>query len=331
MIYTDLVIVFLGISMVLYVLFGVADFGAGIVELFAGKKAETVITKAIGPVWEANHMWLILVVVILFNGFPKVYAVFSTALHIPIMIFLFGVIGRGSAFVFRHYDVEKNKSEKYYSAIFRFSSLLAVFFLGVLFAAMFSGTIPNEITSFYAYFIAPWANAFCISIGVFVVILSAYLATIYLFAEVHTENEFFLLTRFAKRLLLASIVSGGIIFATSVSKGSSFFNDFFNHTPSVISFVLATLLIPFVLYNIQKRNVRWLRIASVIQLVLILFGWFFLHWPNIIIFTEGTVLSIYDGAAPQATLKVLFWALFLGSFLIFPALYYLFKVFKFKE
>ncbi|MEH6408722.1 MAG: cytochrome d ubiquinol oxidase subunit II, partial [Leeuwenhoekiella sp.] len=132
--YTLLVIIILGISVVLYTLLGVADFGAGIVEIFIGKKGQETIAKAIGPVWEANHMWLILIVVILFNGFPKVYTVFSTALHIPILIFLIGVIARGTAFVFRHYDAFTDKSEKYYSIIFRYGSVIAVVFLGVLLA-----------------------------------------------------------------------------------------------------------------------------------------------------------------------------------------------------
>lgn len=98
MIVTELVIGIMGVSLVLYTLLGGADFGAGIIELFIGDRANETIFRAIAPVWEANHIWLIIAVVILFNGFPEAYAVFSNALHIPILLVLMGIIARGAAF-----------------------------------------------------------------------------------------------------------------------------------------------------------------------------------------------------------------------------------------
>src|SRR5438046_4194973 len=96
-----LIVIILGASFILYALLGGADFGAGIVESFAGKREEVTISKAIAPVWEANHVWLILAVVILFTGFPQVYSSLSLVLHIPLMMVLLGIICRGSAFTFR--------------------------------------------------------------------------------------------------------------------------------------------------------------------------------------------------------------------------------------
>src|SRR4029453_6983829 len=101
------IVIILGTSFLLYALLGGADFGAGIVEAFAGRRGELTISKAIAPVWEANHVWLILAVVILFTGFPAVYASLSWVLHIPLMIVLLGIIMRGTAFTFRHYDVHQ--------------------------------------------------------------------------------------------------------------------------------------------------------------------------------------------------------------------------------
>src|SRR5213080_5438277 len=119
-----LIILILGVSFVLYTLLGGADFGAGIVETFAGRKEERTISRAIAPVWEANHVWLILAVVILFTGFPAVYASLSWVLHIPLMLLLLGIIMRGSAFTFRHYDVHQGRLHKYYSFLFRISSFI---------------------------------------------------------------------------------------------------------------------------------------------------------------------------------------------------------------
>src|SRR4051812_19542613 len=108
---------FLGLSLVCYCLFGGADFGAGILEIFFLRKGDRhdrrrVIDRALGPVWEANHIWLILMVVILFMGFPKVYARVSVSLHIPLTAMLMGVIARGCSFTFRHYDAVQGRSQK---------------------------------------------------------------------------------------------------------------------------------------------------------------------------------------------------------------------------
>jgi cytochrome bd ubiquinol oxidase subunit II len=113
-----IIIFILGVAFILYTLLGGADFGAGIVETFAGRKGEKTISKAIAPVWEANHVWLILAIVILFTAFPLVYATISVALHIPLMVVLIGIVLRGSSFTFRHYDVTHDKSHSYYTAFF---------------------------------------------------------------------------------------------------------------------------------------------------------------------------------------------------------------------
>ena len=98
------VVIFLWTSILLYLLLGGADFGAGIIELFSRKSERATTRKtmyeAIGPVWEANHMWLIIAIVILFVGFPIIYTTVSVYLHIPLVCMLLGIIARGTAFVF---------------------------------------------------------------------------------------------------------------------------------------------------------------------------------------------------------------------------------------
>ena len=124
------VIIILGTSFVLYTILGGADFGAGIIETLAGAKGEKTISKAIAPVWEANHVWLILAVVILFTGFPTVYSSLSLVLHIPLMLVLLGIIFRGTAFTFRHYDVVHDETHRYYTFLFKVSSIVTPFFFG---------------------------------------------------------------------------------------------------------------------------------------------------------------------------------------------------------
>ena len=108
-----IVAIFILSSLIVYALMGGADFGGGIWNLLAfgprAKRQREAIADAIGPIWEANHVWLILVIVLLFTGFPSAFGTMMTALNIPITVMLLGIVLRGSAFIFRKYDVEKER------------------------------------------------------------------------------------------------------------------------------------------------------------------------------------------------------------------------------
>lgn len=330
--YTELVMIVLGISLILYTILGGADFGAGILELFIGNKANSTITKAIAPVWEANHMWLIIAVVILFNGFPKAYIILSTNLHIPVLLMLFAIILRGTAFTFRHYDAIKDQSEIVYSVIFRYSSLLAVFFIGVTISAFFGGTIPDGTSiSFASSYVYPWFNWFSFSVGIFLVTLSAYIAGIFLLGEVQTDEGYLMIKNIIVKVFVLSMLAGLGIFLSSYYLGLQFHEQFFNHPISIIAAVLATLLIPFIFYLIHQRNTWILRITTGAQILVIMMGWFIIQWPNLIVFSNGNVLSMYEASSPAITMKILFFALATGVVIIFPSLYYLFRIFKIEK
>src|SRR5579862_7356829 len=113
-------------------------------------------TRTIGPIWEANHMWLIIVIVILFTGFPEIYATVSTYLHIPLLIMLMGIIARGTAFSYRHYDAVEDDMQKVYNKIFRYSSFVTPFFLGVIAASTVSGTINPHANNYLDLYIFSW-------------------------------------------------------------------------------------------------------------------------------------------------------------------------------
>jgi cytochrome d ubiquinol oxidase subunit II len=163
---TELAVVFVGISILLYVLLGGADFGAGIIEIFTGNKGINTISKAIAPVWEANHIWLIVVIVVLFNAFPEVYSTITMYLHIPLMLVLFGIIFRGTAFTFRYYDPYSDRSHKVYTFVFKLFSLLTPFFLGLTLGAVISGRLSTDSSlSFYEGFIYPWLGIFPFAAG----------------------------------------------------------------------------------------------------------------------------------------------------------------------
>src|ERR1700680_1967778 len=137
-----IVAIFILASIIIYALMGGADFGGGMWNLLAfgprAKRQREAIADAIAPIWEANHVWLILVIVLLFTGFPAGFATIMTALNIPMTVMLLGIVLRGSAFVFRKYDVKKDRR---WSSIFGMASFLTPFFQGVILGALTTGQI----------------------------------------------------------------------------------------------------------------------------------------------------------------------------------------------
>ncbi len=329
---TEIIIIVLSISLLVYVLLGGADFGAGIIELFTGKKGVDVISKAIAPIWEANHVWLILAVVILFNGFPLVYTSISTYLHIPVLIALFGIVMRGSAFTFRYYDVAKDKSHYYFTLFFRMSSILTPFFYGVILGAIMMGRIPGELSgSFYEVFIASWFNLFTLTTGIFVTILFGWLAGVYLVGETKTPEDATVFIRIARVFYFLLVLSGLSVFLAAELYNVHFFRDFIKSPVSIACVVVATACIPFMLSALKKRKIIFSRIIAGVQTACIIAGWYAIQFPVMIYMSGGEDLTIYNSQAPESTMTMLFWALIIGILIIFPSIAYLMKVFKFND
>lgn len=328
---SEAIITILGICLLLYVLLGGADFGAGIVEILVGKRGIGTISRAIAPVWEANHIWLIIAVVILFNGFPRAYTVISTYLHIPLLLTLIGIIIRGTAFSFRYYDAAEGMVHTYYSWFFRVSSLLTPFFLGIVLGAIIMGKIPDGLSgTFYDSFISPWLNIFSVSTGLFLVLLFAWIASVFLVGE-STEDNLKLFTRTAQYLFILLIISGLLVFLAAEHAGVKLFGKFIQSMPSIICVVAATLLVPLLWLKILRRDVLWMRLITGMVTTCILVGWFAVQFPVIIHRAGGNHLTIWNSKAPDITMYYLLWALIVGILVIFPAFAYLFRIFKFRQ
>ncbi|WP_224999469.1 cytochrome d ubiquinol oxidase subunit II [Cesiribacter sp. SM1] len=325
-----IVIAFLVISLLFYVLFGGADFGAGIIEIFAGKRHYQTISKAIAPVWEANHIWLILVVVILFMGFPLIYADMSRYLHIPLLALLVGIVLRGCAFTFRHYDAIKDQSQDWYTFIFRISSLFTPLFLGMVAGGMLVGRMPVTMAdgSFYSLFIAPWFNLFCLAVGVFTVCLFAFLAAVYLIGEARSEEETHTFVRAARNSNIALVLAGGLVFATAAWEGLPLVSLFINSAGAIAALVLATLSLPLLWVALVRKHVVASRLLAGFQTLLVLGAWFWVEYPVALRYENGKALTLFEAAAPAATQQQLALALIVGSLLILPSLYYLLRTFK---
>ncbi|MCF7761479.1 MAG: cytochrome d ubiquinol oxidase subunit II [Cephaloticoccus sp.] len=331
----DILIFFIGASLLLYMLLGGSDFGAGILELLpAGRLRQaqkSVINRAMGPVWEANHMWLILIVVILFMGFPVIFTTLMISLHVPMLALLVGIVLRGTAFTFRHYDaVQDGRSQKIYTLLFGLSSLWSALWLGIIAASLNRGIIDPGSREVWAAYFAPWWGVYPLSVGVFVACIFAFLASIYLIGE---TDDLPLQRRFRRHAAFFNglvILGGGVVFAASLTERTSLPARFLQSPLALVVVALATLWLVVLWVFIARERPMITRIVASGQVALILLGWYVLYAPNALITTVGP-LSFYDLAAPPATLRQLVLALGVGSLFIFPSLYFLFRIFKLQD
>jgi cytochrome d ubiquinol oxidase subunit II len=326
------VIFFFLVSIYIYCLLGGADFGAGIIELIEKKqfkeRTRNLVSEAMAPIWEANHMWLIIAVVVLFNAFPLVYTQLLVSLSIPLILMLIGIILRGTAFTFRHYDAIKDSSQEMYSKVFEYSSLTVPFFFGLVVGSIISGKIVTNPSSFYEGYINPWLNLFSISTGIFVATLFSFIASVFLTSEIKDKRllDDFILK--SKRSIIVVVVGGLLVFITSLIDRVHFFEDFFSNYSSLALMLIATVCLPL-LWKILEKRLKWpSRILVGAQLLFILGAFYMVYFPTLVKLEDGKMLTFYNSAAPEITLTYLGWALIVGSLIIFPALFYLLKVFK---
>lgn len=321
------VIGFLWLSICAYLILGGADFGAGIVELFTRKKnrlkTKTIMYESIAPVWEANHMWLIIAIVILFVGFPQIYTTLSTYLHIPLVLMLVGIIARGTAFTFRHYDAVKDDWQKVYTQIFYFSSLLTPFFLGLIAASTVSRSINPDAKNFLDLYIFSWLNWFGIAVGLFTVSLCAYLASVFALRETIDRFELGLMIRKSHQTMIFVIITGILVFITAYLSDIPLLYWIVSKPLGIMAVSFASVCLILILKAMHTRKLLPVRALAGFQIIMILVAATYQHNPNIILFGNGEHLSLLEYSAAAKTISALGWALILGSIFILPFLFYL--------
>jgi cytochrome d ubiquinol oxidase subunit II len=317
-----------------YVLFGGADFGGGVWDALAAgprrNQQRALISRAIGPVWEANHVWLILVVVLLFACFPAASARLGITLHIPLTLMLFGVVLRGVAFTFRAYDSQRDEVQRRWGRLFAISSIGTPVLLGICIGAITSGRLPSISATrsgapFMSLFVVPWLSAFTVGVGLLALVLFAFLAAVYLTIEAgdHTALQ----EDFRRRALLAAIAVFAIAFIvlavarqTSTDVGSALVATTWAplfHAATGAAAIAAILAL-------GTRRYRVARIAAAAQVSLILWGWPLAQRPYLV----PPDMTIASAAAPAVTLRLVLIALSAGALVVIPSLGYLLRVFK---
>jgi cytochrome d ubiquinol oxidase subunit II len=325
------VIIFLWTSILMYLLLGGADFGAGIIELFTSEKnvAQTrkTLYKAIGPIWEANHMWLIIAIVILFVGFPVIYSTMSIYLHIPLTVLLLGIIARGTAFTFRHYDAVVDDMQHTYNRVFAWSSFITPLFLGIIAGSSVSGKIDLHANTFLAAYIFSWLSWFTVAVGLFTVSICGFLAAIYLIGETESEAETKRFISKAIMMNIAAVVCGALVFLSAYLEDIPLLSWIFGNTVGLIAIAAATISLILLWYLLYKGKTKILRFLAGFQISMILLAVTFKHFPNIVILKQG-YLSLMEHKGNDKSIEALAYALLIGSLFILPALGYLIYSFQ---
>jgi len=329
------VLFFLFFSLFLYVLLAGADFGGGIIELFSSpknqEKTKQTIYRVMGPIWEANHIWIIILIVILWIGFPQYFNIFVVYLHIPITLMLLGITIRGLAFIFRHYDAVKGRSQGSYNALFKLGSILSPLFLGVIFGGLVGGNInlfsENPNLSFKEIYIDGWFNIFSLLIGVFYITLCAFIASNFLIGEASDENELNLYRKKASYSTIVLVLIGFVILLYGYFNEIAFVIDFIENKYSIIAVAISGIVLIPLWKMIKLKRKAWARILAGVQVLLVVSAAMLAHFPDVII-TSTKEISILDGVAPDSVIQVLGIALLIGGAIILPGLYHLMKSFQ---
>lgn len=314
-------------GLTLYLLLGGADFGAGIWDLVAGgpergRRVRDLIARTIGPVWEANHVWLIFVIVLMWTGFPPVFAAVSSTLYIPFTLVALGIIGRGSAFVFRKASV-RVEHQRLFGAVFAISSLLTPFFLGVSAGAVAGGRVPPGIAE--GDLVTSWLNPTSLVCGALTVCLTAYLAAVYLTREAERTGEHDLAESFRRRALGSGVVTGAVavvVLFVLRSDARDLAERLLSGRGLVLVIVSLVAGAVSLLLLALKRYVA-VRLTAATAVTALLWGWGAAQYPHML---PGLTAS--EAAAHEAVLTASLAALGGGALLLVPSMLWMFRIFQ---
>jgi cytochrome d ubiquinol oxidase subunit II len=313
---------FLGV--VAYALFGGADFGSGFYDLTAGgarrgAELRTLIDHSIGPVWEANHVWLIYVLVTWWTGFPVSFAAAMSTLILPMLLALLGIVLRGAAFAFRKFAPTVGQA-RLYGAVFAGASLITPFFLGTVAGAIASGRVPAEGRGDLW---SSWLNPTSVLGGVIAVGACTFLAGVFLTADAHRAGRHALSASLRRQTIGVGVVTGGVVFAALVpiARDAPTLADGLTGRGAPL-IVLSGLSGTATLVLLVTRRLNQARVASVTAVTAVTTGWGVGQYPWMLV----DEVSITDAAGADATLAALLLVAGLAGVLVLPPLVYLFRL-----
>lgn len=329
----DLLLIVMLMALTLYAVLGGADFGAGIWEfttaLQSTDRERQHIYKAIGPVWEANHVWLVFVLMILMNGFPGAFAALGMTLWLPLLLTLVGIIFRGGAYIFRSYGGGAKRELVLWEGIFAIASTGTPLFLGAAAGAIASGklVIPTEASPPSQYVIG-WISALPVFTGFYSIGMCAYLAAVFLTREAYIIGDQHLITIWRQRSLSTGVWMGVLSFgglvmvaieAPHLAEGFAI-----RGWPLVIVSLICGI---GSLIEVWRLNCTRAVIAAGGAVTAVIWGWGISQYPVII--PPG--ITAATAKAPDGVLWMMLIVIVTGGVFLLPALGYLFMLFKSEQ
>jgi cytochrome bd ubiquinol oxidase subunit II len=320
----DVCAAILWIGITLYAIFGGADFGAGIWDLLAGRRerAEGVrdqIDRSIGPVWEANHVWLIFVLVVLWTAFPTTFSAIMTTLYIPLALAALGIVLRGSGFAFRH--ALPGRFQGSASRVFGIASVLTPFFMGTVVGAIASGEVPatgdGDPTG-------SWTGLLPLVTGALFVLVGAYTAAVFLVRDSGARGDDELRDYFARRALIVAVVAGigAVVGVIALHRDARFIYDGLTSWPGIALVIGSAVCgLAAVALLLTGRN-RGLRVAAVGAGVALIWGYFAAAFPYML----PTSLTISQAAGASATLTEVIVVFGVAAITVVPSLALLYSL-----
>ena len=315
-------------SLVFYVLLAGADFGAGLWDLLSngpGKEAQrNLIANAIQPIWEANHVWLILIFVLMFSGFPSAFGFIMVALYIPMLLMLLGIVLRGASFVFQAYSATSPGMQRTYARVFSVSSCFTPFFAGLILGSLsedhvsVAGGTTLDAPDFH------WLTPFSASVGLLTLALFAYLAATYLTVEAESEE---LRLTFRNRAIAAGL-STALLAITTVFLAGSYshgLRDALLHNHRALGCELVAAVTTLMgLVALRYKRYRSARVMAAASACAVVVGWAVAQCPYLV----RPDRTIFNSVGSENTVHDIVVASIAGAFVLFPSLALLLYVFK---
>jgi cytochrome bd ubiquinol oxidase subunit II len=315
----DAVAVVLFVAVSAYAVFGGADFGAGFWDLVAGGAARgarprALIDHSVGPVWEANHVWLIFALVVLWTAFPEAFASITLTLFVPLTLVALGIVLRGASFAFRK-SLFRTSQQRVFGAIFASSSVLVPYCMGAIAGAIASGRVPAGGKAGDPW--SSWINATSILGGVLAVATCAFLAAVFMIFDAARLQDPTMVEYYRKRAMATSVITGFVAVAGIVVLHDDARYVFDGLTSRALALVIISALCGVgTLVLLMRETYRGARLLAIGAVASVVIAWGVAQWPYLL----PTSLKVSQAAAPDPTLTTILVVFGVAAVVILPSL-----------
>jgi cytochrome d ubiquinol oxidase subunit II len=320
------------VAITLYAILGGADFGAGVWEfntaMRSSKKERDLLYRAIGPVWEVNHVWLIFALVLMFSAFPIAFAALCRALWIPLLLALLGIFARSVGFAFREYAAGAVRQQALFGAVFAFASTSTPFFFGACAGAIAGGLPVDADGKFHGDHLTGWITPLSVFCSFYAVGLCSYISALFMSCEAQADNDPELTVVWSRRALTMGVILG-IFSALGLVIVSQYTPDLWQgFRSSSLPLVATSAVTGFIsMLCVWKARYKFAAGAAALTVASVILGWGVAQYPLIV----PPAINVHTTKAPEAVLWAMIIAVAAGAVVLIPSLGWLFYLFKGKH